>query len=151
MMQRDSLGRPWHSDFVTVLANAADSAPANTAIQFAFWVLLILGFAALGLFPVHHRLKVWYRRKTAAPTDIQKSRISELFNGRSIVTVDPRNYTISVAEMNAIANSFGYYYIGETGYTFGSVKVAFQMLPSPPSPRLPTLRHRWSAYPTQLR
>ncbi|NLU82029.1 hypothetical protein [Rhodococcus sp. HNM0569] len=127
---------------------ASDAAASQTGPEtIVAYVALGLLFAGLGLFPFFHRWKVRYGRRTAPPADEQKHRIARQCDGRDVFTVDPRMYTITVVEMNAVANSHGYYYIGEKGYTFGSVEVAFQRLPAPPLPRLPSLHNTWSRYP----
>ncbi|MFD4366759.1 hypothetical protein [Rhodococcus sp. NPDC058521] len=48
--------------------------------------------------------------------------------------------------MNAIANSFGDYYIGEKGTIYGSTEVAFQRLPFPPPLPVPRKSASWAPY-----
>ncbi|NLE78292.1 MAG: hypothetical protein GX610_01720 [Rhodococcus sp.] len=92
------------------------------------------------------------RRAERAPSEHdQANTVTAQFNGQPLVLVDPRDFTISVGHMNAIANQFGYYYIGEKGTPYGSTEVAFQRLPSPPPLPVPRKAASWSAYVPPVR
>lgn len=124
----------------TDLASTAAERKLNGIIGLAVaisFVLLIVGI---------HQYRRWdlrRRAKRAPSPDIQAQRIAMLFNGIPIATVDPRDYTIPVAQMNVIANSFGYYYIGERGHRYGSTEVAFQSLPAAPPLPIPRKTSTW--------
>ncbi|NLU82031.1 hypothetical protein HCA44_04475 [Rhodococcus sp. HNM0569] len=118
---------------------------------FSLWMIALfigVGVASWAvLLRVDHRLIVWWGRRRAPEPAQQELEFSSRFGETAIVKVDPRLYTISVARMNAIANTFGYYYIGEHGNGVGSTKVAFQRLPGPPPARIPTLHNGWTKIP----
>lgn len=112
------------------------------AISIGVVALLLLVFA-----PRAYRRWDESRRAAGAPSEPEQDRIvTALFDGRPLATLDPRNFTIAVGRMNAIANSFGYYYIGEKGTIYGSTEVAFQRLPFPPPLPVPRKSASWAPY-----
>ncbi|EOM76272.1 hypothetical protein DW322_11585 [Rhodococcus rhodnii] len=129
---------------VVTLASEARQGSGAAAVT-----VVIVGFAASTLlafqiaFRLDHRIICWWGRRRAAGEDEQIRRIDAKFHGKDVVVIDPRFYTISVACMNAIANSHGHYYIGERGNIVGSTQVAFQRLSGPPPLRIPAAPSRW--------
>ncbi|WP_169647303.1 hypothetical protein [Rhodococcus sp. HNM0569] len=94
---------------------------------------------------IRGRFLRWRTTKHALTTEAQEAELHARFDGhRRIVTIDPRRTTVPVARMNAIANGYGYYYIGENGNHGESIEVAFQQLPGPPPLRVPSSSNRWT-------
>ncbi|MEV0946166.1 hypothetical protein [Rhodococcus sp. NPDC049939] len=110
-------------------------------------LLLLICILGVALIPTFHRWKIRHGAKNAPSPDIQEADIAAKFDGRELVKIDHRRYTITIARMNGIANRFGYYYIGEKGYNFGSVQVAFQKLPAPPPLPIPNFSQKWRQHP----
>ncbi|HET8992895.1 MAG TPA: hypothetical protein VFN32_03800 [Rhodococcus sp. (in: high G+C Gram-positive bacteria)] len=108
-------------------------------------LLVTLAIAGLAVVPIrwaNYRWKVHRGRRHAPSTDIQEAQIRAILDGRPLVTLDPRDFTLTVARINRIANEFGYHYVNECGNRFGSTRVDFQRLPEPPPPRIPHISRR---------
>lgn len=135
---------------LTAIAASADT-DAYTASWWASVALLVafLYYVAFYDYRVGHRWKVRRGIKKAPAIDIQETQIRAIFDGNPIATIDPREFTVTVARMNGIANTYGYHYIGERGHAYGSTRIAFQFLPCSPPPRIPivSIRRRPSPRP----
>ncbi|EOM76276.1 hypothetical protein Rrhod_2376 [Rhodococcus rhodnii LMG 5362] len=125
-----------------ILAAASGGSPSG--------IFVALGtIAAISLLVVarnpRNRARVirWRTHRRPVSYSTAEERFHSKFDGRPIVTADPRRTTIAVSRMNAIANGYGYYYIGENGHLGVSTEVAFQKLPGPPPIRLPSTTNRW--------
>lgn len=110
----------------------------------AFVVLLIALAVLVGPTTYNHLDQSWRRRRMPAP-DVQISRIRTEFGaGKPRIQFDPRNFSISVAEMNAIANANRYYYVAERGRAnHVSTLVTFDHHATPPSIPFPPAPSRW--------
>ncbi|NLU82026.1 hypothetical protein [Rhodococcus sp. HNM0569] len=126
--------------FLEILA--ADASQSFSPTKFLALLGCIIVIAAALAYVVvtraDHLVTSWLIRPRGTHPAEQELAFAQLFGTQDFVSVDPRRYSFDVARMNEIANTFGYYYIGERGNPRGSTKVTFQRLPGPPPPRIPS-------------
>lgn len=129
-------------------ASSANAASTTTELYLTLGFLVVFALYIIIVdYRLDHRWKVYRGIRNAPSVDIQEIQIREFFDGSPRAIIDPRKFTVTVARMNGIANTYGYYYVGERGHLYGSTQVAFQRLPCPPPPRIPTGWKLWEPLP----